>query len=49
MDKESSLTKEVLMKLLAITASLLLSLSALACPGDKDKEEEKEQRISVIR
>ncbi len=36
------------MKLLVITAALMMSLSALACDGDKD-EEEKDQRTTVIR
>jgi hypothetical protein len=39
------------MKFLVITAALMMSLSALACDGDKGKtdEEDKDQRITVIR
>ena len=38
------------MKILMITASLLLALNALACGGSgKDKEEDKEERITVLR
>jgi hypothetical protein len=38
------------MKVLMITASLLLALNAMACGGSgKDKEEDKDERITVIR
>lgn len=37
------------MKFLVLTAALLMAMSAMACPGGKDKEEDKEERITVIR
>jgi hypothetical protein len=37
------------MKFLVLTAALMFAMSALACPGDKDKEEDKDERITVIR
>jgi hypothetical protein len=40
----------VFMKILVITASLLLSLSSLACDGSgKDKEKEEDKRVTSIR
>ena len=38
-----------MIKVLVVTASLLVALNALACGGGKDKEEEKDERISVLR
>jgi len=37
------------MKFLVITAALMMSLSAIACDGDKGKDEEKDERTTVIR
>lgn len=37
------------MKLIVLLATLALTMSAFACPGGKDKEEEKDGRITIIR
>ncbi|GEM_PF-3042468 len=37
------------MKFIILTAALMMAMSAMACPGGKDKEEDKDERISVIR
>jgi hypothetical protein len=41
--------KEGYMKFIILTAALMMAMSAMACPGGKDKEEDKDERISVIR
>jgi hypothetical protein len=41
--------KEGFMKYLVLTAALMMAMSAMACPGGKDKEEDKDERITVIR
>lgn len=40
-----------MVKILIITASLLVALNALACGGGKgkDEEEEKDERITLLR
>lgn len=37
------------MKFIVLLATLALTMSAFACPGGKDKEEEKDGRITIIR
>jgi len=37
------------MKVLLITASLLIAMNAMACGGKDKDEEKKDQRTSVIR